>query len=260
MPDIQHKKLIEAEVVDPASLDPDERDALLATLYNVHSAIFEGVTRQQFDWYMIRPGAMRTRIQLYRNNQGSLVGYCAIHLFEHSDPCRKKMVILRAEAGLFPVYRGSASTLWFGAKEAFRYKLHHPWQPIVFFAMPVHPSSFHLISRYFWRCYPFPGRRIPKRWKDLLAELARTSGIDAVNPNDTLIRQVGWITRDSKSDIQTWRNSPFEDVIYYLKRNPDYAKGNGLAVIAPLSLINLLVSFLLYLSRRPMRLLSGKAT
>jgi hypothetical protein len=251
MPETNHKKLIEAEVIDPASLPLDERDRLLATLYSVHSAIFDGVPRQEFDWYMIRPGAMRTRIQLYRNERGSLVGYCAIHLFEHSGPRRKKMVVLRAEAGLLPAYRGSASTLWFGAKEAFRYKLRHPWRPVVFFAMPVHPSSFHLISRYFWRCYPFPGRNIPKRWNGLLDDLARTSGVDAVDENDILIRHVGWITRDSETDMQNWRNSSFEDVIYYLNRNPGYSKGNGLAVIAPLSASNLLVSVLLYLFQRP---------
>lgn len=239
------KRLVEAEVVHPADLRQAELEAFLRELYRVHDKIFAGVTIEEFTYYIVRPDATRTRIQIYRNETGALVGYCAMHIFEHRSGCRWRAV-LRAEAGLLPDYRGSASTLWFGAKEAFRYKLAHPLRSVVFFAMPVHPSSFHLISRYFWRCHPFPQRQTPKRWQKLLLDLAQTSGVEPMDASDPLIRRVGWITRDSEAEIQNWRTSPFEDVQYYLSRNPRYSQGNGLAVIAPLTAANLTVSFILY--------------
>ncbi len=239
------KTLVEAEVVNPAELRPAQRDAFLRDLYRVHDKIFSGVSMEQFTYYIVRPAAARTRIQIYRNETSEIVGYCAMHIFERRSKWRCR-AILRAEAGLLPDYRGSASTLWFAAKEAFRYKLVHPLRSIVFFAMPVHPSSFHLLSRFFWRCYPFPQRQIPKRWQGLLLALAETSGVEAVDESDPLIRRVGWITRDRQTDIENWRKSPFEDVRYYLSRNPLYSEGNGLAMIAPLSAGNLAISLAFY--------------
>ncbi len=240
------KMLVEAEVVNPVELRPEHRDVFLRDLYSVHEKIFSGVSMEEFTYYLVRPDAVRTRIQIYRNEAGVLVGYCAVHVFER----RSKWLchaVLRAEAGLLPAYRGTASTLWFGAKEAFRYKLIHPQRSVVFFAMPVHPSSFHLVSKYFWRCYPLAHRQIPKRWHSLLLDLAQTSGVDSADQNDPLVRKVGWITRDSQSEVENWRKSPFKDVQYYISRNPHYSKGNGLAMIAPLSAANLTVSLILYL-------------
>lgn len=251
------KKLVEAEVVNPAELPPSRRDVFLRDLYGVHDRIFSGVSMEQFTYYLVRPDAARTRIQMYRNETGGLVGYCAMHIFERRSKWRCR-AILRAEAGLLPDYRGSASTLWFGAREAFRYKLMHPLRSIVFFAMPVHPSSFHLISRYFWRCYPFPQRRMPKRWQKLLFDLAQTSGVEPASDSDPLVRRVGWITRDSRTEVENWRKSPFEDVQYYLSRNPSYSKGNGLAIIAPLSAGNLAISFALYVFHASKRWLCSR--
>ena len=245
MPISSQKRLVEAEVINPVELRPAQRDAFLHDLYRVHDQIFSGVSMEQFTYYLVRPDAARTRIQIYRNETGELVGYSAMHIFKRRSKWRRR-AILRAEAGLLPDYRGSASTLWFAAKEAFRYKMMHPLKSIVFFAMPVHPSSFHLLSGYFWRCYPFPKRQIPKRWEKLLLDLAQTSGREAADESDPLIRRVGWITRDSQTEIENWRNSPFEDVQYYLSRNPLYSEGNGLAMIAPLSVGNLAISFAFY--------------
>lgn len=245
MSEDSRKRLIEAEVVNPPELRPAQRDAFLRDLYSVHEKIFAGVSMEEFTYYIVRPDAVRTRIQIYRNETGVLVGYCAVHIFERRSKWRRRAV-LRAEAGLLPDYRGSASTLWFGTTEAFRYKLMHPLRSVVFFAMPVHPSSFHLISRYFWRCYPFPHRQTPKRWQKLLLDLAQTSGVEPANGSDPLIRHVGWITRENAADIENWRKSRFEDIHYYLSRNPLYSQGNGLAVIAPLSAGNLAASFMLY--------------
>lgn len=249
MPEDSRERLVEAEVVNPAALALAQRDLVLRDLYQVHQKIFAGGTLEEFTHDIVRPEASRTRIQVYRGTGGELAGYCAVHLLELRSGRRRRSV-LRAEAGLLPDYRGSASTLWFGAKEAFRFKLSHPLRPVVFFAICVHPSSYHLISRYFWRCYPYRSRRIPPRWQKLLLELAQTSGLKQANPDDPLIRQADWITRDSRADIEAWRNSPFEDVHYFLSRNPDYSKGYGQAVIAPLSAVNLAASFMLYMIHR----------
>ena len=238
--------LIEAEIINPTALPPVQREAVLRRLYAVHQGIFLGVTMDQFVHYLIRPDAVRTRIQIYRGEGGELVGYCAVHLFELAKN-HQLLGIFRAEAGLLPAYRGTGATLWFGAKEAFRYKALHPFRSVALFAMPVHPSSFHMLSKYFWKCYPHPGRAIPERWQKLLLDLAQSSGDEAVDPSDPMVRRVGWITRESEADAAAWHGSEHEDIQFYLSRNPGYAKGHGLAFIAPLTSGNFIVSFIQYL-------------
>ncbi len=238
-------RLIEAEVFDPMALSPAQHDTVLSRLYDVHQSIFSSVSKKEFTHYMDRPDAVRTRIQIYRNELGALVGYCTVHFFEIRLEGQIKGII-RTEAGLLPSYRGSSMTLWFGAKEAFRYKALHPLRTVVFFATLVHPSSYHMFSKYFWRCYPYPGRHIPERWNKLLLELIRWSGDEAVDPSDLMIRRVGWITRENEMDTAAWRESPYEDVKYYVSRNPGYVRGHGLAMIAPLSVANLVVTFVQY--------------
>lgn len=175
-----------------------------------------------------------------------MVGYCAVHLFEMPSNNNRVLGIFRAEAGLLVGYRGTGMTLWFGAKQAFRYKALHPFRTVALFAMPVHPSSYHMLTKYFWRCYPYPGRRVPERWRLLLLNLAESSGLEAVDPSDPMVRQVGWVTTENEADVAGWQSSRQEDVQFYLARNPNYRQGHGLAMIAPLSVGNLIVSFIQY--------------
>ena len=200
----------------------------------------------EFAYDTLSPESVRTRIQLYRNAAGDLVGFCTIHLFE--IPIEKDIIgIIRTEAGLLPGYRGSGSTLWFGAKEAIRYKLLHPFRSVTLFATLVHPSSYHMLCKFLWRSYPYPGRKFPARWKKLLMFLIDWAGYEMVDKNDPLIRNVGCTTRESPEDAKAWQKNPHRDVQYYLWRNPNYSLGYGLSWIAPLSPSNLFMTAIFYL-------------
>ena len=242
-----HPHLVEAEIIDPTRMPLAQRDIVFRRLYRVHQQIFAGVSIENFITYLVRPDALRTRIQIYRNEAGGIVGYCAVHLFERELDGRTVGVI-RAEAGLLPGYRGTSATLWFGGSEALRYKGLHPLRMTVLFATPVHPSSYHMLSKYLWRSYPYPGRKTPLWVQRLLEMLADNSGSEPVDPADPLLRDVGWVTRETAADHENWRLSPELDIQYYLRRNPGYVYGTGLAMIAPLSLGNLMMSATQYLS------------
>lgn len=251
-PQPRRSRLVEAEVVDPQRMLPVHRDQLFRRLYRVHQQIFAGVPIEDFVRYLARADAIRTRIQIYRNGAGEIVGYCAVHLFEREVDGRA-VGIVRAEAGLLPGYRGTSATLWFGGAEALRYKALHPLRTTVLFATPVHPSSFHMLSKYLWRSYPYPGREMPAWVQRLLDALADASGSDRADPADLLLRDVGWTTRETAQDREDWRASTEPDIQYYLQRNPNYGRGIGLAMIAPLSLGNLIVSAAQYLSHLVVR-------
>jgi len=248
----RHPQLIEAEVVDPARMPSEQRDAFFRRLYRVQLKIFAGVSFERFASYLVRPGAVRTRIQVYRNEPGAVVGYCAVHVFER-ELDKRVVGVIRAEAGLLPGYRGTSATLWFGGGEALRYKALHPLRTTVLFATPVHPSSYHMLSKYLWRSYPYPGRETPLWVQKLLEMLADISGSAPANPADPLLRNVGWITREKQEDQEKWRGSSEPDIQYFLRRNPGYISGVGLAMIAPLSLGNLFVSAAQYLCQLAVR-------
>jgi hypothetical protein len=247
-----HHRLIEAEVIDPTRMPAAQRAAVFRRLYRVHQQIFAGVPIESFVTYLVRPDALRTRIQVYRNEAGGIVGYCAVHLFER-DVDGRTVGVVRAEAGLLPGYRGTSATLWFGGAEALRYKGLHPLRMTVLFATPVHPSSYHMLSKYLWRSYPHPARKTPAWVEQLLEKLADSSGSPRADPADPLLRDVGWITRETAADRDSWRVRPEPDVQYYLARNPGYVHGTGLAMIAPLSPGNLLMSAAQYLSHLVVR-------
>jgi hypothetical protein len=82
----------------------------------------------------------------------------------------------------------------------------------------------------------------------LLEVLANTSGSNPADPADPLLRDVGWITRETAEDRINWQASPELGIQYYMRRNPGYGRGIGLAMIAPLSVGNLIISSVQYLS------------
>ena len=82
----------------------------------------------------------------------------------------------------------------------------------------------------------------------LLNVLANTSGSYPADPADPLLRDVGWITRERAEDRDSCQVSPELDIQYYIRRNPGYGRGIGLAMIAPLSISNLIISAVRYLS------------
>ncbi|MCA9685504.1 MAG: hypothetical protein KC457_25220, partial [Myxococcales bacterium] len=64
--------------VDPSRLDPQARRRLSTELYAAHCRIFSGVDEHSFHDYVIAPEDADTRIQLYRDQAGEIVGYFAI--------------------------------------------------------------------------------------------------------------------------------------------------------------------------------------
>jgi len=231
---------LECEVVRPESLDEVQRARLTDELFELNQCIFAGVGREQFAHKLFNPSARWTRIQVLREN-GTPVGYCAVHLFDmHLH--RHHQVVIRAEAGILRQYRGGGTTFAFGFRQAIRYKLLHPRQSVYLFCTLVHPSSFHLLACRFRECYPNHRRATPAAVQTLMYELADAFAEPRLSPDDPAIRQVGWSTRDSAEETAFWLASDTPDVQLFLRLNPGYRQGHGLVILVPLTLGNLLLT------------------
>ncbi|WP_141138325.1 hypothetical protein [Boseongicola aestuarii] len=110
-------EIAKSRVVMPAQLSDPERNALARQLHHVHQKIFAGVSAEEFYRHVIEPPAEATSIQLYFAEDQSLIGYCAVHRYRRQVHGRNA-IVLRAEAGLVPEYRGRGATYGFGIVRA----------------------------------------------------------------------------------------------------------------------------------------------
>jgi len=230
--------MLRSQTIELSDLTPSETSALADELYNVHRQVFGGVSRDTFAEQVLGDGSSRTRICIYRDEGGQAVGYFA--LYRHATTfAGQECTVLRADAGLMPAYRGKASTWRFGIRETLRYRCRHPFERMFFFELLVHPSSYCLFAERFPEIHPSRKRETGPELLQGMAALADGFGFPS-EKGAPLIRFSGWFTKETEEDKRKWRASSDRDARFFLERNPGYGKGDGLAVLIPLSFANIL--------------------
>ena len=230
-------------LVVPSRLGKSAQDTLARKLYAVHCRIFSGVTYDQFVSHVIEPPAETTVIQLFVSAGEDIIGYCAVHRYRRTVAGREALV-LRAEAGLLPDYRGRGATYGFGIQRAIAEKLRHPTTPIYYLGTLVHASSYHLFCKYFPVLFPSPSQDHTAQDEAIAIELAESFADPAVTPDDPLVREVGWITIETQGERKLNTRDDRPDVVFFKARNPGYIKGHGLVVVVPITFGNVLVALL----------------
>lgn len=224
-------------VIDPGSLSPQEVDALVSSLYEVHCEIFDGVGRDEFARYVVLSHAEQTRIQVSYGEDGSVAGYIATHAFRRA--LRGEMVTInRAEAGLRRPYRGNGSPATFLISWLLKKRWEFPGAQY-YLGCLVHPSSYSAFARAAATLWPAPGVELPEELRALMVELAEEFHLPAVDPRRPLVRQVGWITRDTEAERRYWQQCDLPAPRFYVEQNPTYGEGHGLLTLVPLDAASL---------------------
>ena len=231
-------KIAQTRVVVPTQLSDYERHALSRQLYSVHQKIFAGVSAEDFHSHVIEPPAEATTIQLYRAADQSGIGYCAVHRYRRQVH-GQNAIILRAEAGLVPEYRGRGVTYGFGIVRALIEKLSHPFTSVYYLGTLVHASSYHLFCKYFRRIYPDPNIETPADIQEIARQLIESFPDPAVLPEDPFVRDVGWVTIETPQEKHLNERLDPPDVQFFKFRNPGFSQGHGLVVLIPITLLNL---------------------
>lgn len=230
-------KIVRDEVIDPKSLDEAAVLALIDRLYAVHNEIFDGVSVEEFAKYVVRSQAERTLIQLSYGPGDELAGYIAMHSFRRSfrgEPC----TVLRAEAGLRRAYRGDGGPGAFFASQVVKTRLEQTGA-LYYLGCLVHPSSYMALSRGAQVIWPAPGQALPEDVAQFLINLGDQFHLARVDPDRPLVREVGWITRDSEVEREYWLNCQITAPRFYVEQNPGFVLGHGLLTLIPLDLNNL---------------------
>nr|WP_253285880.1 MULTISPECIES: hypothetical protein [unclassified Ruegeria] len=248
-------KIVRSRIVVPTQLSASERRTLSHKLYSVHQKIFAGVSAEEFHQHVIEPPAETTSIQLYCAADQRVIGYCAVHRYRRQVHGRGA-IVLRAEAGLEPGFRGRGATYGFGIVRALTEKLSHPFTPVYYLGTLVHTSSYHLFCKYFRRIFPHPDIKQPADIQEIARQLIESFSDPAVRPEDPFVRDVGWVTIETPQEKRLNEQLDPSDVQFFKRRNPGFTKGHGLVVLVPMTWVNLLGALLSLLYERA-RIASG---
>ncbi len=232
-------RIASTEVIIPKALCAERRHRLTEALYAVHCEIFDGVERESFAKYVVESKAEHTWIQIHKNEAGEIVGYFALHIFERRFNGQPSAVF-RAEAGSLRAYRGGSITMRFGLKRLVSYLLKNPGCKAYYLGSLVHPSSYALLAHHFGTVWPRSEQETPPESLAFMQALASEFGLEEVNPEQPLVRRVGWRTRETEEEREYWQHCDKPAARYFLEANPGYAEGHGLVTLVPLTTANVM--------------------
>jgi hypothetical protein len=254
-------RLVAAEMVEPALLDLAEKLQFEDELHELNSRIFRGVDKAAFVGCVVDSKAEHTWIQLYRDGDGALGGYVAVHIYERAISGRTTAIV-RCQTGMLREHRGANLMAGFFADRLFRYLVAHPLRRLYLLGLFIHPSSYGQLVRYTDEVWPREGVETPAEIQELMNDLGDSFGFARVAPANALIRNGGWQTIDSRADRAYWERSERPGVQFYLRENPGYEQGHGMLTLAPFTLGSVARGLARYMrakSTRRVRTLAARA-
>lgn len=233
-------------IIDPKTLTPAATQQLTNELYATHIQVFDGVSKSDFANYVINSPAERTRIQVYRDGP-RVIGYLAVHTFVRTIQ-GQRWVVVRAEAGKLPAYRRAAQGTLLIA-EVLRICLRYPRAHKAMLGCFVHPSAYVAIGHVAPQIYPHWREPTPANVQIAMTQLASDFGLAPVDHDRAGVRNVGWITRETQADRDSWARRLDPMTRTFCEQNPGYQLGHGLVVLLPISMLTLIDSSLRHLRR-----------
>jgi hypothetical protein len=221
------------------TLGSDERSALFDRFFHIHNQIFSGTTKDRIRASVFESTARETRLRIFLNDEGIDIGFCVLYRF-HLDIDGHNLVVFRTDAGVLPQYRRRLITLSFGLFYVLGFKLKHPFKNMVYFESIVHPSSYHLFYKYFYRMYPSPERRMPDNLRIIRRRLFDKFKMRPAVSGSEEAMNSGWVTRSHECEHEYWQQLHRVDVDYFFRQNPGYQEGDGLLIILPITFHNLI--------------------
>jgi len=234
------EKKVKIISVEPKKIPKDKLNKLIESLYSLHCKIFDGVDRNTFIHYVISPTAKHTKIHMFKNIEGELVGYFSFHHFEKKIN-QKRIIVLRGEAGILPDYRRKHNVIAEIIKDSLLSKLRYMFREVYVLDSFVHPVIYYSAAKNAYRLYPNYRYKTPQRIETLMLKLAPEFYLTEIDKNAPFVRDIGWITKESDVDRRRLKNSKKKEIQFYLEQVPNYDKGFGLETFIPLSLVNVLL-------------------
>lgn len=219
---------------DPKAMDELQVRALARTLFEPHHRVFDRVHFDKFFDYLSQPDTTRTRIQGAFLPDGRAVGYTAVHFYElefRGRPC----VLVRMASGFDPRFRGKSGPGAFLAQELARYRLARPGWDMYGVSFVVHPRSYKFLAQFMPDFHPNWNEPTPDDLQEFMISLADRFGFPAVEGAQPLVRDVGWVARDTAQERTWWARTDDPAARFYASYNPGSADGHGIILFCNFS-------------------------
>jgi len=249
------KKELFADTFDLTDLPITQKQNILDRFFGILQQVFLGskTEEQRYRNELIETRANNFTLHLYKNEQGKDVGFCTLMRYEITLE-NKSITVFRSAAGLLPEYRHMLTTLPGGLLYVLKYKLTHLWKDMVYFGIYVHPSSYHLLYKYYPQIFPSLKKPTPSSINDLVAYLKKYFNLRPALSESELCVYDGWITIDKDSALMQKKKKQYPDVAYFHEKNPKFTEGDGLIVVIPVKIIYILRSLVTVFFKKMVKL------
>jgi len=199
--------------------------------YGIHCRIFDGVDREAFRKHVVEPDAVTARLRIYRDADGSPIGYGSLSYsvvpFEGT-----RFAVIRGAGGVLQAHRHKTLFGPYMARQLIRMYLANVGRPTLVFTCPVSPAMFAAIHRTLVDFTPHHGKPASSSEQRLMRALSDHFGLTGDGP----CRQMGWRVRGES--LRNYAGTTDPAIRYYLEHNPRFAEGFGLMTLCPMNLAN----------------------
>ncbi|OSC39872.1 hypothetical protein B8W66_15360 [Mycobacterium decipiens] len=242
MRDANPKRIVRSKYLRSASLDPNQRYALVDLLYGVYSQTSYGCTRDEFAAVVFSAGDGRFVFFYDAHDEFAGFSYTAFEYLQHGG---RRYALINAGVFFRPGYHGGTLTGLFGLRQALRFKLRHPRTPLAYVTRCSSPAVYRLLATV-PRIYPNRTFATPADIDALARAASARRRYVPVGENPWIVRTVA-IPRDA-SQLRFLGHDP--DARFFTELAPTYAEGEALLIWLPLDLANIAGGFVGLLRRR----------
>lgn len=219
-------RIARSEVVAPKQLSAEALEQLIDSMHAVHCQVFTSMEREAFARFIVKPRADHTWVLLHRNEEGVLVGYFALHVFER-ELDGQPAAVFRVQAGTLRAYRGGNANIFFALQRGLAYRLANPGKRLYYLGAILHPSAYSVLAKHFPVVHPSPGTETSPEMMAFIERLATEIGLERVDPSRPLIRKLAFWTRESEAERSYWRRCDKPAARFFVEQNPGYGRATS---------------------------------
>jgi len=237
------KKGLQTDSYNLSAISATQQALIIDRFIGIHQQIFSNADYQIYKKQIIETRADNITLHIYKNKQGKDVGFCILYRYIIREG-KHSIIVFRSDAGLITKYRHKLSTLSIGLLYVLKYKLFHPLKKMIYCESFVHPSSYHLLHKYYPIVYPSPNRDTPENIKELRKTLRHYFNLKPALCGSDLCAFSGWITIDADQELMEKKKLQYSDVEFFHENNPKFSEGDGLIVLIPVKISYIIKSLL----------------
>lgn len=178
----------------------------------------------------------------------NLAGFCTSAAYPRKVR-GKKVVILRSAFGLLDTYKNGKFPLHGLFYKYMRYKLKHLFTPVYVAGFMANPLMYAMICKYTLTCYPRRNNAASPEVLEFADDLLDSMNLirKKVAP---FVLKIHFQVKFKPLDVERFEASTDKDVQYFLNINPGYREQMGVMVLVPVTIPNMIYTFVRYLFRK----------